>query len=900
MAMEILKQTGEMADLFLSDIKSKFSWYYASSTKSELKIDVEDIWDEYTGTGVKIGVLDSQIDFTHTDLRAAYDTSLDHDFARGTGDIRIDPSDLPNDHGTKVAGVIAAEGGNGVGSVGIAPGSTLVGFAMDYSSSDVVAQATAGLRAGAGVDVLNNSWSFGRNFADDFGHSSGTELAEALVHLAETGRDGLGTSVVFAAGNAGGGGSSNYHNLQNSPFTIAVGAVDADGGASSFTSLGANVLLSAAGREVMTTALKDKYDDPAGTSFAAPAVAAAIGLMYEANPDLGYRDVQQILALSSRRAGLSDDPGHGDGWQINGALNHNGGGLHFSDAFGYGFLNVHDAVRLAETWTLQQTAANRDSIRITGDADLELVAGQTDHVSFTFEVGESIRTEHVQLAMDFRWLNTADVDIYLTSATGTTVRLAYDLPVDGRVGSMKDFTFSSVASMGEDARGTWTVDIYNRDPDAREKNGDAMSGIIDDFTFTVHGETDGLENDTYFFTDEFGSLYDGDDLSARRVLRDDNGGTDTINAAAVTSDSRIDLSGRSDSRIAGVTLDLQTPEEIENIFAGDGDDELTGNDQDNWFLGGHGDDLFHYSAGSDTLAGGTGTDTLVFDMAFDRVTGFFTDAGNFMLGVIDMGFSMVWEIEFYTFSDVSYSFAELVDIFGTSTPPEQPDTPVVGEPEHPAEPETPPTPEDPETPEEPPFTGAYLNGTDGNDVLKGGDAGDRIDGGAGNDFLRGYGGDDTLEGGAGNDKLKGGEGDDLLKGGDGNDKLYGEDGNDTLEGGAGNDVLHGGAGDDVLYGGSGADKLRGGAGADTFIFDLSHSGNMDIIQDFNAQEGDRIVLTGLEAAAGSAQFEFVTAGRASYLEMTMDGETVRLAKILGSDAAGLNIDQLLADSFEFI
>ncbi|MFC0308956.1 M10 family metallopeptidase C-terminal domain-containing protein [Gallibacterium trehalosifermentans] len=80
---------------------------------------------------------------------------------------------------------------------------------------------------------------------------------------------------------------------------------------------------------------------------------------------------------------------------------------------------------------------------------------------------------------------------------------------------------------------------------------------------------------------------------------------------------------------------------------------------------------------------------------------------------------------------------------------------------------------------------------------------------------------------------KGGTGNDTLIGNDGANYLYGYDGDDTIIGGAGNDQLDGGRG---------ADTLTGGTGADQFIFASPIDGKTDTIVDFNAAEGDKIVL----------------------------------------------------------
>ena len=851
---------------YTTDKYEKKQWYLDGSTMdSSLSIDVFSVWADYTGKGVKVGVIDSQIDFRHSDLKGAYDTSLDYNFALGTGNVSIDPANLPHLHGTAVAGIISAEGDNLVGTVGIASGATLVGYGIDYNKSTAVSDILAALDRSAELDVVNNSWSFSSNFADDFGRNP--EYGAALLNPVMNGRDGLGTSLVFAAGNVGTGGSSNYHNFQNSPYTIAVGAVDPNGAASSFTSVGANVLISAAGRDVFTTTLNERWDHFNGTSFAAPAVSAAIALMLEANPELGYRDVQEILAYSARREGLSDTVTFNDGWTTNGATNFNGGGLHFSDAFGYGFLNVHDAVRLAETWTDQQTYANLASVSKTVTTNKTLVAGKTDMIAVDLVIDKAMSVEHVQLSMDLRWTETGNLDVYLVSPEGTKVRLMYDLPGTDRVGNVRDFTFSSVASMGEMAKGTWTLEIHNRNPDAVLKSGDPMSGTLSDVTLTVLGNATDLDDDTYVYTDELGLLYDGADLAERSVLRDTDGGTDTLNAAAITSGSTIDLSGKSATKLAGVTIAMDAS--IENAFTGDGNDTVRGSNAANVIGTGRGNDTIYFSFGNDVLDGGAGQDTLVIDATLGSLTGGLAADGTLHISARAGEVTSVANVETFVLANGIYSFAQLSAALGDAPVDAPVDTvpvdtvPVDGTPDAlaPAD----PAPEAP-APEEPVAEEPVANEPAATPPADEGRADYAT-------YLTGTNGDDSLEGG---------EGADHISGGAGNDRLEGNAGADMLLGGAGNDVLKGSDGNDWLYGGEGSDRLYGGDGADTFVLDFADIGNIDTIFDFDTAEGDRILLTGVGADDMSgAEFTLTEAGTTMILQMTLNGSTHDVVRLRG-------------------
>lgn len=106
----------------------------------------------------------------------------------------------------------------------------------------------------------------------------------------------------------------------------------------------------------------------------------------------------------------------------------------------------------------------------------------------------------------------------------------------------------------------------------------------------------------------------------------------------------------------------------------------------------------------------------------------------------------------------------------------------------------------------------FLRGDSGNDTVYGGVGNDSVYGGADDDVVFGDDGNDHVFGGFGTDTVYGGIGDDSVTGSGGNDIVHGDEGNDYLQGSDGNDTLFGGLGDDTLLGEEDADSFYAGAG----------------------------------------------------------------------------------------
>lgn len=221
-------------------------------------IQAETAWDEMGELDkITVAVIDTGVCMSHEDL---VDRVLDngYDF--------VDNDDDPEDvfgHGCSVAGIIAANIDNGVGIAGFAPNSSILPVrVLGPSGSGSMADVAAGIvyAADEGADIINLS----------LGSMVGSQVTQDAVNHAV----GKGVTVIASAGNSGGdlpGYPARYENV------VAVGAIDPNGGRSSFSNKGGDIW--APGRDVHTIYLDNGYKALNGTSFSAPYVAAMAAVL---------------------------------------------------------------------------------------------------------------------------------------------------------------------------------------------------------------------------------------------------------------------------------------------------------------------------------------------------------------------------------------------------------------------------------------------------------------------------------------------------------------------------------------------------------------------------------------------------------------------------------------------
>ena len=265
------------------------------------KIEAPTAWLTTKGSSVvKIAILDTGVDPTHSDLYARLVPGWN------TYDNNSNSSDV-HGHGTKVAGTASASSNNGLGGAAVS-WDTLI---MPIRVTDTAGYATYSTLASA----LNWAADRGARVANLSFDVTGSSTVSSAAQYFQS-RGGV---VISSAGNSGASST-----LAPSPYITTVSATDPNDALYSWSTTGNRVTLSAPGC-VLTTFNGNTYGSACGTSFSSPVVAGVAALVLSVNPNLTPAQLTTILQTSA------DDLGT----------------VGLDQQFGYGRVNAAKAVQMA-------------------------------------------------------------------------------------------------------------------------------------------------------------------------------------------------------------------------------------------------------------------------------------------------------------------------------------------------------------------------------------------------------------------------------------------------------------------------------------------------------------------------------------------------------------------------
>ena len=239
------------------------------------KLQIEQAHQVATGKDILVAVIDSQIDAKHPDLAGTIVTNVDE----------LGGEDNPPEHGTAIAGAIAAHGK----LLGIAPGVRLLA-ARAFDDTPGRSKGTSfaiykSLQSAAdgGARIVNMSF---------------VGPADPALHRMLAAAYEKDMVLIAAAGNAGPDSAPLYPAAD--PDVIAVTASDSRDSLFKMANRGRYIAVAAPGVEILALAPGDAYQIATGTSVAAAHVSGIAALLLERNPSLKPKEIRTIIMSTAK------------------------------------------------------------------------------------------------------------------------------------------------------------------------------------------------------------------------------------------------------------------------------------------------------------------------------------------------------------------------------------------------------------------------------------------------------------------------------------------------------------------------------------------------------------------------------------------------------------------------
>ncbi len=286
-----------------------YSDLWAMDNETNTDLNMPQAWDITTGSdNAVVAVIDSGIDYNHPDLTANVwqnpgeisGNGIDDDnngyiddvYGIDTANGDSDPFD-DNEHGTHVAGTIAAEMNNSIGVVGVAPQTKVIAckFLNSYGSGNTSAAIECldylyDLKVNQGINIVatNNSWG-GGGYSEILKEAIEQHNSADILFVAAAGNNGQNIDV-----------NPSYPAAYDNTNIISVAAIDESDKIAYFSNYGVErVDIAAPGVSILSSTPNNGYRYFDGTSMAAPHVTGAVALVAALYPDESASYYQRLV-----------------------------------------------------------------------------------------------------------------------------------------------------------------------------------------------------------------------------------------------------------------------------------------------------------------------------------------------------------------------------------------------------------------------------------------------------------------------------------------------------------------------------------------------------------------------------------------------------------------------------
>ncbi|MFE9728288.1 type VII secretion-associated serine protease mycosin [Streptomyces sp. NPDC005794] len=277
---------------------------YAGRPWALQRVLMDELWEQSTGKGVRVAVIDTGVDVKNPQLTKAVDAGSGRNYL---------PKDLKDDnggkiergkengttdvvgHGTKVAGIIAARAAKGTGFTGLAPDATIIPIqqndAEGHGTAETLAEAINYAVGQGKADVINISQDTADAVkpAPELKQAVDAALAQDVVVVASAGNDGLGGNV-----------KETYP--ASFPGVLAVASSDRNNERAAFSQSGEFVGVAAPGVDMISTVPGGGHCSDNGTSFSAPYVAGVAALIKAKHKDWTQEQIVAQIEQTAERS----------------------------------------------------------------------------------------------------------------------------------------------------------------------------------------------------------------------------------------------------------------------------------------------------------------------------------------------------------------------------------------------------------------------------------------------------------------------------------------------------------------------------------------------------------------------------------------------------------------------